>query len=297
MQSNLVNMNRKAFSLVELSIVILIIGILVAGVTQVTSMWRKTKLNAARSMTTSSYVNSISGVSLWLETTRQESFPEDYSNNSTVTKWKDTNPQSSNRIDVTPSANPVLYKTGVINGLPALLFNSSSMTASNVAFGQIVSADQGSIFLVWQNLGGTSVTGSPIIMDIGSRVEGTVTRLNIHTPWNNGVTYFDFGSTCCSDSLSRTTVTAPSGHSSAPVIWSFIKTQSSAKIFFNGALQTTNNSATGRLDPNTAVTMYIMSGTLNAYMAEMIIFNKAVSDKERKLVEKYLSQKWGIKVS
>lgn len=288
---------KAAFSVIELSIVILVIGILIAGIAQVTSMWWKTKLNAARSMTTSSYVNSISGISLWLETTRQESFSDDYSNGSTVTKWKDTNPQSSSKIEVTPSANPVLYKTGVINGLPALLFNASAMTAANVPFGQIVSVDQGSIFLVWQNLGGTSVTGSPIIMDTGSVVDGTVTRLSIHTPWSNGLAYFDFGSKCCSFIDSRTTVTAPSGHSSVPVIWSFVKTQSSAKIFFNGALQTTNSSATGILNPNTAVTMYIMSGALNAYVAEMIIFNKAVSDKERKLVEKYLSQKWGIKIS
>lgn len=51
--------SNKAFSLIELSIVILIIGILVAGVTQSSRLINQIKLSLAQSITRSSDVNSI----------------------------------------------------------------------------------------------------------------------------------------------------------------------------------------------------------------------------------------------
>lgn len=46
----------KAFSLVELSIVVLVIGILIAGITQATSMVRKYQLQTAKNITINSPV-------------------------------------------------------------------------------------------------------------------------------------------------------------------------------------------------------------------------------------------------
>lgn len=50
---------QKAFSLIELSIVILIIGILVAGVTQSSRLVKQIRLASIKSMTLSSPVSSI----------------------------------------------------------------------------------------------------------------------------------------------------------------------------------------------------------------------------------------------
>jgi len=66
--------NLKAFSLIELSIVILIIGILVAGVTQSSRLISQMRLTSLRNITRSSVVPTIQNLTLWLETTMLESF-------------------------------------------------------------------------------------------------------------------------------------------------------------------------------------------------------------------------------
>ena len=66
--------NLKAFSLIELSIVILIIGILVAGVTQSSRLIREFKLTTAKNLTRNSPVSSIKGLYFWFETTSESSF-------------------------------------------------------------------------------------------------------------------------------------------------------------------------------------------------------------------------------
>jgi prepilin-type N-terminal cleavage/methylation domain-containing protein len=61
-----------AFSLIELSIVILIVGILIAGVTQGSRLVKESKLKTAISITSSSDVNSIPDLVMWLDATNEE---------------------------------------------------------------------------------------------------------------------------------------------------------------------------------------------------------------------------------
>ena len=65
---------KKAFSLIELSIVILIIGILVAGVTQSSRLLKMMRLQSARSLTNSGPVISINNIVLWVDSVSEESF-------------------------------------------------------------------------------------------------------------------------------------------------------------------------------------------------------------------------------
>ncbi|MCE3255904.1 MAG: hypothetical protein K0R25_1398 [Rickettsiaceae bacterium] len=61
------NKPKLAFSLIELSVVILVIGILVVGITKGMSIMRSAKLQSAQSLTQSSPVALIDGLKLWLE--------------------------------------------------------------------------------------------------------------------------------------------------------------------------------------------------------------------------------------
>jgi prepilin-type N-terminal cleavage/methylation domain-containing protein len=134
-KSNFVN--KKAFSLIELSIVILIIGILVAGVTSSSRLLRQMKLTSARSMTLSSPVSSITQLVAWFETTLDSSFDSSLSNNDKVALWKDINPQSSYKyqfVSTDPTYQPVYSDSGV-NGLPSLIFNTSHMFLYNFQIG------------------------------------------------------------------------------------------------------------------------------------------------------------------
>ncbi len=66
--------SHKAFSLIELSIVILVIGILIAGVVQGTSMVKKSQLVIARNLTKNSPVSRIKDLAAWYETSLESSF-------------------------------------------------------------------------------------------------------------------------------------------------------------------------------------------------------------------------------
>ena len=119
--------NIKAFSLIELSIVILIIGILVAGVTQSSRLINMMKLQSTRSLTMASPVSSISNLVLWYEPTLEQSFDSSEASDATeVTTWYDINPQSSSKNNAISigSARPK-YKANCLNGLPCLSFDGN----------------------------------------------------------------------------------------------------------------------------------------------------------------------------
>jgi len=126
--------NKTAFSLIELSIVILIIGIIVAGITQSSRLIRQFKLSSARSQTQSGPVSSIKDLGAWFETTLPSSFidgeTEDAASATTtgITVWNDINSASSFKRDASAGAsgNRPLYYANCMNGLPCLRFDGSN---------------------------------------------------------------------------------------------------------------------------------------------------------------------------
>jgi len=59
---------KKAFSLVEISVVILIIGILISGVSQGIDLYEDFRKNSAKSLTLNSRVGRIPDLLWWIET-------------------------------------------------------------------------------------------------------------------------------------------------------------------------------------------------------------------------------------
>ena len=126
---------NKAFSLIELSIVILIVGILVAGVTQSSRLISRMKLFSAQSATISSDVASIPNLTMWLETSLDNSITNSagslqLDDNNSISSWNDINPQSSNKINVTQTNASIqpTYKANGINGFPSINFNGSNQS-------------------------------------------------------------------------------------------------------------------------------------------------------------------------
>ena len=101
---------KKAFSLIELSVVVLIIGILIAGITQSSRLVRAMKLNTARSLTRSSDVNSIRNLTAWFDATAEGVFSSSCNTASTntnltsTTRVFDTNTSTGNPSITTPSS-------------------------------------------------------------------------------------------------------------------------------------------------------------------------------------------------
>ena len=69
--------NRSAFTLIELSIVLIIIGLLVSGVVAGKIIIDKAKLTSARSATKSSVVPQIEDLVLWLDAAGEDVLLDD----------------------------------------------------------------------------------------------------------------------------------------------------------------------------------------------------------------------------
>ncbi len=120
---------NKAFSLIELSIVILIIGVLIAGVVSGSKLYDKFKLQTGQALTRSSPVNGIKDLVLWYETSLDASFPSDQNIEGTqISAWYDINPQKQIKNNATQSSSSrrPIFRDNVVNGLPVLRFDGSN---------------------------------------------------------------------------------------------------------------------------------------------------------------------------
>lgn len=129
----MLNKNKKAFSLLEVSIVLLVIAVAVAGFLQSTVVIKKVKRSAADAATDSfrAYVTSMDGLLMWLDASAPNSFngsvdaPAD---GTTLTQWQDVvadiNPLAG-RIVFNDVLGDPTYKSDGINGLPAVEFDGN----------------------------------------------------------------------------------------------------------------------------------------------------------------------------
>lgn len=307
----------KAFSLIELSIVILIIGILVAGVTQSSRLINQMRIMSARSLTLSSPVTSIKDIYLWYETIMEKSFNEsEASNGIQVSSWFDLNPQvSSGKIDVVQADNnrKPIYTNSVINGLPGLYFNGSYFlkTATNVM--PIFASGSATLFMVFN---ADFVTGQRFmfmhpIINCQKNAEIGIGVANVTTG------NFGIHSGCGIGTITNGNVVS----ANQPTIISmlFLKspltagTTANIKIYKNGGTELplvgssgSYTSSMGGAYGNTLSPLIIglrddnNNGGYNSGfvgdIGEIIVFSRSISDEERISVEKYLGKKWGIVV-
>ena len=124
--------SKKAFSLIEMSIVIVILAILTVVVLGGRFLIDNYTLSRARQQTNTAPVNGIEDVQFWLETADERSFdvnqPQD---ESLLTNWKDINLQEERTFQFSDTTNPPTYIRKGINNIPSLDFTGSDGLASN----------------------------------------------------------------------------------------------------------------------------------------------------------------------
>lgn len=297
------NKNR-AFSLIELSIVILIVGILIAGVTQGSRLVNASKTTTAQTLTQSSPVAGVSGLLLWLDATNNASF------NSTVAvdagsldsqTWFDINPQATtNRINVIANASSgAKYKSVGINGLPSVAFAAGANGfASTTPLTSPYNA-----FTVFTVARSTNLTAANTIFYNGT--VGSSNGFGVSLTSSNGYANVDVnnaaaaatGTTASILNAARiTSVTiAPNSVSGAAVASPVINT------YINGAADVANAATTAMALPTGGIYIGSRSATSTAPflgdVSEIIIFNTVLKVADRQAIERYLGQKYGIPVT
>jgi prepilin-type N-terminal cleavage/methylation domain-containing protein len=288
--------HKLAFSLIELSVVILIIGILIIGVSKGSAILTKSKLQTAQSLTNNSPVASTSGLSLWLETTLDKSFPEGEALNSTaISTWNDINPRTSSTKNAIAGTSPNYLEDG-INGLPVLTFDQTASefmtlpTASSL--GIVGSAYE--IFIVYQSTVGSGtaqyvITGSEV-GEYELELNGASTTGKIRFLSGDGLPNRTILEEVSPSPLSAHMISMRVDSAAAAI--ATLRIDGSAdNVTIIEAVDATS-SATGAL----RIGGRDGFGPYDGHIGEIIIFNKALSTSERTDIEEYLSSKWGITI-
>lgn len=288
---------KSAFSLIEISIVILIIGILVAGITQSSRLISSSRVTTAQTLTQSSPISANAGLMLWLETSSDDSFlASETSNGDSVTIWNDINTQSVSKLFALTSLGTVTYVTNSeIGGIPSLYFSgTAAMTLSSDSASVVANPIQ--------TMG--SATGANNFTFFAVYKEDSDAA---HSVFYNGTTGTNGWGLLNAGSSVKTIQTGATAHVAGTGLYSTNATISSAtfdgetlKLYTNGAADTlTSESAT--VAAATAA-MYIGSedgsatGAFAGHISEIVIFDNALKDNDREAIEQYLGKKYGITV-
>ncbi len=124
---SLKNTRYQAFSFIELSVVILIIGILIAGLLASQTIISKFRITSAQTLTISSPVNGISDSTIWLESSLDKSFKDsESSDTNTLSAWYDIRESvNKNNAIQTNSSNAPTY-SNTINYIHAVKFDGTN---------------------------------------------------------------------------------------------------------------------------------------------------------------------------
>ncbi len=282
----------QAFSLVEMSIVMLLVGLIIVGIAQGLKMLDRYKINSARSLTNSSPVASINGLVLWIESTKEESFKtSEAKDGSNITTWYDNNSQASEKNDLSRAENDsaVIYSKRAANGLPAIYFNGTTYLAGNV-----INSSNFTFFVVSKIANPTSTGYDPVIAN--GYTDGTGSAGWSYRKYGSSTNYREIVF------LGVTDVQSSAAFSSNLEVGSGSYDGSNSALYVNGTSQALSNSSgvtmLKNFNASTSSKFTVGGGTWSAfwtgYVAEVIIFNNVLQDYERQAIEKYLMKKYNI---
>ena len=298
------NFHKKAFSLIEISVVIVIIGILIAGISQGIDLYQDMRLATARSLTQNSRVGRIPDLVSWYETTSIKSIePLQAFDGKEISTWFDINPNTTspkNATQITAGRKP---KYNLKNSLPLINFNGITdgqffnLPNKTIPFGD----SSFTIFLVLQ-LASDAHLGDNDVLVAGKWTVNSIGLMRLYKQ-NSGFIFQNFsGNYNASIStvyIAQTSnlpinqlniLTARYANSPSRLLTSYANsTQHDSLAVINARLTGEDFNMIGG---NVWANFEFFRGDIG----EIIIYDRALTDNERKDIEKYLSKKWSIKI-
>ncbi len=299
----------KAFSLIELSIVILIIGILIAGVTQSSKLVSKMKIASARSLTNSSPVTGISNLYLWLEPTLEGSFlSAEAVDGTNLSRWNDMNSQSIRPYYALKTASSaVVFEQDGINGLPTVYF--SGATGSNAFFTLSSSTTLSATPIATNNNSFTFFAVAKF--DVAATATDATNRVLFYNgvSGTNGWGYYKDGGSSGKRNLlfgGTSKLTGSATSTATPEVISATSAGGASgaiTLYTNGTAETLASSTVTATTPGTG--FYIGNTTFSGsvgvepwkgFISEIIIYEGVLKAADRVDIERYLGKKYGIRV-
>lgn len=291
----------KAFSLIELSIVLLIVGIVLAGLTQASRLINEFRLTSAQNLSKSSDISSISGLVLWFDATNAKAFLDSETDDGGyISRWNSFNPQLSGEKYVEQTGANTMrprYDKDGMNNLPALSFDSGDYLIGP-SFDADLNPDQYALFVVFRvsssagnysDIISTRYILNPVYRgfylgaDPGIYVNyihnGTATNSSINKNSNRGkieLLTMRYNGTSNIMGLNGATETVSSFSSYAPNV--------SLPLVVGGYVS----------NPSTTPVTIASGWRFNGHIGEIIMFNRSLKSEEVTAVNTYLKKKWGI---
>jgi hypothetical protein len=297
--------NNKAFSMVELSVVLVATGFLIVMIVKGTALLRNSRVQAAQTLTQASPVAAISNLSLWLETSLKGSITtsngvSNATDGEKVSRWNDANQQVATKINpaqATTTKMPIFVAEG-IGGIPSLRFDGVD-DFFRTGTGDVVPMRSGddtyTMAVVWKyDSAASSATRYLFYQGNNSGVSNRVGALYIGADNNSGFVgannnYINYLTTRDKPYITIIKVNNDNANN--------------ISLFYNSntAVSGASNSPAD-LDIDSALIEIgaVSSGTLSQFqglISEIIIFDRDLKAEEIRQVNDYLSKKYKIGLS
>ncbi len=208
-----------------------------------------------------------------------------------VGTWEDSSVNNNDATQAT-AANKPTYKTNILNGLPVVRFDGTNDYLAANGLGTLISgADKPfTVVILFRAASGADVYSWG---NSGNTVPFLTMRISSDKPtsWKRD------------DAGSGTQKIPTDGASTTYRIVSHRHTGTAVSLYVNGVatsvLATADDLGTTTTNIFTlgAFGRTTFSGFMNGDIAEAIIYNRALTDSERRQLERYLGAKWGISVA
>lgn len=292
----------KAFTLLEMTIALIVISIIIVGTLNASGLVKSSRLSVARSLTERSPVKNIDGLVAWYETTSFDSLAKaEASQGVTITNWFDINPESipSKKNTLTQKMGTVTYDRDGINGVPALSFSSVDGTTENLELSEFAQGTtaQNTIFMVLQPRPRTYIS-STVWWLIDSHSSQSVSAMGYLDNGTNGQVRMFSGAPAYSGGIERFL-------ENSSYIYTIYYDGAYSKAYLNDATTVAGGGYLNNSPGSNALNGLTIGSLRNnrdydrfvGLIAEIIIYNRVLKSQERKDVTTYLSKKYDITVS
>ena len=317
---------NRAFSLIEISVVIVIVMIMIAGLLQGSRVISSMRITTARNVTNSSAMPWINYIVTWYDVTAGDAFVESENDDGDkISRWNGAELRYTDRVNLTQTdetKKPILISNGMY-GLPSLKFDGvDDYFMSENLEQSVLSYRSGSVFIVFEPKT-TSATAKRTIFyqpvecgrefDVGYGFGGNVGNFGLASSSEDCAVGTNATTSSLNYVVTNEKIVASMVISQAPMVQNDV---SNIKIYRNGFLETSTKVGVGY---NSALIenskqyadgygrVYVgarkisdsatPSSFFEGLLGEMIIFNRSLNNEDRKEIEKYLGKKWGIKVN